>query len=176
MPEPTEVASRADFSRIRYAQCWEDAAVLVEARVGFAQADQHLVRVLQEPSALEQIRDRREHLLALDAPGDRAAARLPARTEHDDGVGRLRTLPHAREPLVEVRAVLVQDEEAGVRRRLLRTCAERDLGPILQQRNPGVRAAAPILPGRDDRHALAGHGLSPPSGSGGCSRTARCRR
>ncbi len=27
---PTEVAARADFSRIRYAQCWEDADVLLE--------------------------------------------------------------------------------------------------------------------------------------------------
>ncbi len=28
---PTEVAARADFSRIRYAQCWEDADILLEA-------------------------------------------------------------------------------------------------------------------------------------------------
>ena len=27
----SEVAARADFSRIRYAQCWEDADVLLEA-------------------------------------------------------------------------------------------------------------------------------------------------
>ena len=27
----TEVATRADFSGVRYAQCWEDADVLVEA-------------------------------------------------------------------------------------------------------------------------------------------------
>src|SRR5438876_5552408 len=27
----TEVAARADFSRVRYAQCWEDADILVEA-------------------------------------------------------------------------------------------------------------------------------------------------
>ena len=26
----TEVASKADFSRIRYAQCWEDADILME--------------------------------------------------------------------------------------------------------------------------------------------------
>ncbi|MFI0459233.1 MAG: DUF3419 family protein, partial [Candidatus Thiodiazotropha endolucinida] len=27
----SEVAARADFSQIRYAQCWEDADILVEA-------------------------------------------------------------------------------------------------------------------------------------------------
>ncbi|NJL20929.1 MAG: DUF3419 family protein, partial [Leptolyngbyaceae cyanobacterium SM1_3_5] len=27
----TEVSTRADFSKIRYAQCWEDADILLEA-------------------------------------------------------------------------------------------------------------------------------------------------
>lgn len=30
-PLPTEAAGRADFSRVRYAQCWEDADILLEA-------------------------------------------------------------------------------------------------------------------------------------------------
>ena len=30
---PSEAAERADFSLIRYAQCWEDADILLEALV-----------------------------------------------------------------------------------------------------------------------------------------------
>jgi S-adenosylmethionine-diacylglycerol 3-amino-3-carboxypropyl transferase len=31
VPSASEVAGRADFSQIRYAQCWEDADILLEA-------------------------------------------------------------------------------------------------------------------------------------------------